>query len=176
MLIVATGNGKGKTTAAIGQAIRALGHGKRVFFAQFIKCDGYPSGEDGILRNFGDDRLTFIKGGKGFVGILGDKLPFAEHRAAAKKLLAQAEEAARTEHYDLLILDEINVALALKLLTSAEVTAFLDAVPATCDVVFTGRGAAQDIIARADFVTECTEVKHPFHNKIPVAAKKGIEY
>ena len=173
MLIVATGDGKGKTTAAIGQAIRALGHGKRVFFAQFIKCDNYPSGEDEVLRKFGD-HLTFVKGGKGFVGILGDKLPFSEHQSAAQGLLMAAAEAARSGKYELLVLDEINVAMALKLLSLDEVLAFLDSAPAACDIVFTGRGALTKILHRADFVTECVEIKHPFRKS--VAAKKGIEY
>jgi cob(I)alamin adenosyltransferase len=89
MLILTTGNGKGKTTAAIGQTTRALGHGKKVFFAQFIKCDSYPSGEDEILPKL--PNLTFLKGGKGFVGICGDKLPIEEHKAAAKILWTRSQ-------------------------------------------------------------------------------------
>src|SRR3989344_7646159 len=116
MLIVATGDGKGKTTAAIGQAIRALGRGRRVFFSQFIKCEDYPSGEDDILRGFGE-QLTFIKGGKGFVGILGDKLPREEHAAAAQETLTLAAEAAAFGRYGLAILDEANVAVTLGLIT-----------------------------------------------------------
>lgn len=173
MLIVATGDGKGKTTAAIGQAIRALGHGKRVFFAQFIKCDNYPSGEDSMLRNF-PGQLTFLKGGKGFVGICGDRLPFEEHRSAAQKALAAAREAALSGMFNLLILDEINVALALHLLAMEEVDDFLRVVPVSANVMFTGRGADPKIIERADFVTECKEIKHPFHQH--VAAQEGVEY
>ena len=173
MLIVATGNGKGKTTAAIGQAVRALGHGKRVFFAQFIKCEGYPSGEDEVLRNFGDS-ITFLKGGKGFVGILGDKLPLSAHQEAARKTLALARTAATSGHYELVVLDELNVALFLHLLELKNILDFLEAVPENCDIVMTGRDADPKIIDRADFVTECREVKHPYHKN--VAAKKGIEY
>ena len=173
MIIVATGDGKGKTTAAVGQAVRALGHGKRVFFAQFIKCDGYPSGEDAILRGF-EGKLTFVKGGKGFVGICGDKLPFAEHRAAAEETLAQAGEAVHSGKYDLVILDEVNVAISLKLITPDAMLKFLDTVPATCDVMITGRDADSRVLKKADFVTECVEVKHPFHKK--VGARKGVEY
>lgn len=174
MIIVATGDGKGKTTAAIGQAVRAMGHGKRVFFAQFIKCDGYPSGEDVMLRAFGADKLTFIKGGKGFVGICGDKLPFSAHKAAAHETLSLAKKAAISGKYDLMVLDEVNVAVALKLLTVEDVFAFLDSVPAACDVMLTGRRADPKVIARADFVSECLEVKHPFHKN--VKAKAGVEY
>jgi cob(I)alamin adenosyltransferase len=173
MIIVATGDGKGKTTAAIGQAVRALGHGKRVFFAQFIKCDNYPSGEDNILRGF-EGRLTFVKGGKGFVGICGDKLPIAEHRAAARKTFALAEEAARSGNYDMIVLDEVNVAVALKLIAPGEVLEFLDSIPPSCDVVLTGRNADPRVIRKADFVTECVLIKHPYHKK--VAARKGIEF
>jgi len=173
MLIVATGDGKGKTTAAIGQAIRALGHGKKVFFAQFIKSDKYPSGEDVILRRI-KKNLTFIKGGEGFVGILGDTLPLEMHKAAAMRTLTLAQDAAVSGKYDLVILDEANVAVSLGLITKEALCAFLDAVPCACDVVITGRNADSRVLDRADFVTDCVEVKHPFHNK--VHAREGIEF
>lgn len=173
MLIVATGNGKGKTTAAVGQAIRALGRGKRVFFAQFIKCESYPSGEDEVLRNLGE-KITFIKGGKGFVGIQGDTLSLAEHQSAARKTLALAKTAATSGDYEMIILDELNVAIALDLVGIKDVLDFLSAIPDSCDVMLTGRDADARILDRADFVTECLEIKHPFHKKI--LAKKGIDY
>lgn len=173
MVILATGDGKGKTTAAIGQAIRALGRGRKVFFAQFIKSEGYPSGEDDILRGFGE-RLTFVKGGKGFVGILGDSLPREEHAAAAKETLALAKEAAVGGQYGLVVMDEANVALALELISLEALMDVLDSAAADCDIVVTGRGAHAELISRADMVTECVEVKHPFHDKIP--ARKGVEY
>lgn len=173
MVILATGDGKGKTTAAIGQAIRALGRGRRVFFAQFIKSEGYPSGEDDVLRGFGE-KLTFVKGGKGFVGILGDSLPREEHAAAARETLALAKEAAAGGKYGLVVLDEANVALALGLISLEALLDAVDSAAADCDIVVTGRGADPKIIARADMVTECVEIKHPFHEK--VAARKGVEY
>ncbi|OGY98646.1 MAG: hypothetical protein A2855_01285 [Candidatus Liptonbacteria bacterium RIFCSPHIGHO2_01_FULL_57_28] len=173
MLIVATGDGKGKTTAAIGQAIRALGRGRRVFFSQFIKCEDYPSGEDEILRGFGE-QLTFVKGGKGFVGILGDKLPREEHAAAARETLAKCEEAAAFGQYGLVVLDEANVAAALGLIAVEDILNLVDAAAPDCDVVVTGRGADPKLIEKADMVTECKEIKHPFHQK--VAARKGLEY
>jgi cob(I)alamin adenosyltransferase len=172
--MVITGNGKGKTTAAIGQTIRALGGGKKVFFAQFIKSDGYPSGEDEVLRHAFGDRVVFLKGGRGFVGILGDKLPFAEHREAAQKTLAAAKEAAASGVYDLVILDEVNVAMALKLIDRAEVEEVIDLVPEGRDIVLTGRAADTAILKRAALVTECVEIKHPYQEQ--VKAKKGIEY
>lgn len=173
MLILATGDGKGKTTAAIGQAIRALGRDKRVFFAQFIKSEGYPSGEDDILRGFGE-RLTFVKGGKGFVGILGDKLPREEHVAAAKETLALAKKAAAGGHYGLVVMDEANVAVALGLISFEALLDAVDSAASDCDIVVTGRGADPKLIARADMVTECVEIKHPFRQK--VSARKGVEY
>lgn len=172
MLIITTGDGKGKTTGAIGQAIRAVGAGKNVFFAQFIKCDGYPSGEDTLLRSL--PGVTFVKGGKGFVGILGDTLPREEHARAARATLDEARAAAVSRGFDLVILDEANVAMSLGLLSRAEVMEFLRNVPKTCDVVMTGRGADPTLVEYADMVTECREIKHPFHQNVP--ARKGIEY
>jgi cob(I)alamin adenosyltransferase len=175
MLIVFTGNGKGKTTAAIGQAIRALGSGKRVFVIEFIKCKKSPSGEDGVLSAF-EPRLHFEKCGLGFVGILGDKLPFAKHRAAAHRALAKAQGAMLSGNYDLLVLDEVNVALDLKLVDLEEVVAFLEAVPANVDLLFTGRHAHSEILARADLITNYEDVWHPFRTQAQVPARRGIEY
>jgi cob(I)alamin adenosyltransferase len=177
MFMVFTGNGKGKTTAAIGQAIRALGDGKRVFMTQFIKSHGYPSGEDDMLPEMASKNggyMHFEKGGLGFVGILGDKLPFKEHCDAAVATLAHATEAMLSEKYDLVILDEINVALDLKLIGLPAVLAFLDAIPATVDVIFTGRYAHAEVLSRADLATRCDELAHPYQNR--VSARKGVEY
>lgn len=183
MFMVFTGNGKGKTTAAIGQAIRALGQGKRVFMIQFIKSSGYPSGEDVVLPEIGSlpaliggggGTMHFEKGGLGFVGILGDNLPFERHVAAAKETLLKAEEAMLSGDYDLVILDEINVALDLKLIGLSDALAFLDAIPEGMDVIFTGRYAHSEVLFRADLATRCDELSHPYQNR--VKAKKGVEY
>jgi cob(I)alamin adenosyltransferase len=173
MVILATGDGKGKTTAAIGQAIRALGRDRKVFFCQFIKSEGYASGEDEILRGFGE-RLKFIKGGKGFVGILGDTLPREEHAAAARATLALAKEAAASGEYGLVVMDEANVATSLGLISPEDLLEVVDSVAPDCDIVITGRGADPALMARAEMVTECVEIKHPFREKAP--AKKGLEY
>ncbi len=177
MLMVFTGNGKGKTTAAIGQAIRALGQGKRVFMIQFIKSTGYPSGEDEVLPELfsrAGGRMHFEKGGLGFVGILGDKLPFEDHKAAARSTLLKAREAARSGDYDLVILDEVNVALGLKLIDLDDVLELLGVVPPSVDIIFTGRNAPSEILSRADLATRCEELSHPYQNKVP--ARKGVEY
>ncbi len=173
MLLVFTGDGKGKTTAAIGQAIRAMGQGKRVFMIQFIKSPGYPSGEDEVLARF-RPQMHFEKAGLGFVGILGDDLPFEAHQKAAAKALARAKTVMMSGRYNLMILDEINVALQLRLLALGEVLAFLSAAPPGVDIIFTGRGAHPDITARADLVSDTREVKHPYQLRVP--AKRGIEY
>jgi cob(I)alamin adenosyltransferase len=177
MFMIFTGNGKGKTTAAIGQAVRALGDGKRVFMTQFIKSHGYPSGEDGMLSGMTSKNggcMHFEKGGLGFVGILGDKLPFKEHCEAAVATLARAEKAMLSGEYDLVILDEINVALDLKLIELSAVLSFLNVIPVTVDVIFTGRYAHTDILSRADLATRCDELAHPYQNRVP--ARKGVEY
>lgn len=175
--MVFTGNGKGKTTAAIGQAIRALGQGKRVFMIQFIKGPGYPSGEDSVLPGIvsaAGGKLHFEKGGRGFVGILGDELPFEEHCIAARETLEKAALAAQSGEYDLIILDEVNVALDLRLLTLSEITDFLDSVPPSVDTIFTGRYAHSEVLYRADLATRCDELCHPYRQQ--VVARKGVEY
>ncbi len=170
MLIVITGNGKGKTTSAIGQGIRALGRGKKVLMVQFIKSPQWKSGEDFVIEKL--KGFDLIKGGKGFVGILGDNLPFEEHQLSAQKTFELAK--AKLKDYDFLILDEINVALSLKLLDKDKVLSFLKEVPEEKVVILTGRGALPEIIELADLVSEIKEVKHPF--KEGKKAKIGIEY
>jgi cob(I)alamin adenosyltransferase len=118
--------------------------------------------------------MHFEKGGLGFVGILGDKLPFEDHCAAAVATLARAEKAVLSGEYDLVILDEINVALDLKLIGLPAALAFLAVVPAGVDVIFTGRYAHSEILFRADLATRCEELHHPYQSR--VKARKGVEY
>jgi cob(I)alamin adenosyltransferase len=118
--------------------------------------------------------MHFEKGGLGFVGILGDKLPFEDHCAAAVATLVRAEKAMLSGKYDLVILDEVNVALDLKLIELSAVLAFLDAVPVVMDVIFTGRYAQAEVLSRADLATRCDELAHPYQNRVP--ARKGVEY
>ncbi len=161
MLYVVTGNGKGKTTSAIGQGVRAVGSGKRVYMIQFIKSGEWPTGEEQAVAQFSNFEL--VKGGKGFVGIMGDTKPFAEHREAAQAALGKAEEALRSGDYALVILDEVNVAVDIGLLTAEEVTAVLDGVNTDAvDIYLTGRNAPQLFIDHADLVSEVRARKHPF--------------
>ncbi len=184
MIIIFTGNGKGKTTAALGQAFRTLGRGKRVLMIQFIKGP-WKSGEDELvgkfknqkaklktdgsdnellegLENFYDFHIK--KMGRGFVGILGDTLPKEDHIAAAREALEFATSEIRRGTWDLMILDEINVATSLGLLTKAEVLTMIKGVPAEKFLILTGRNAPQEFIDAADLVTEMKEIKHPFND------------
>jgi len=173
MLIIYTGYGKGKTTAALGSACRALGRGKRVLMVQFIKNKKYSSGEDEAVKKLGNN-FTFRKMGIGFVGILGDKKPFSAHQKAAEKALAFARSAITGGKYDMIVLDEINVAVDLKLLKASDVLSALKQSPEKMIFIFTGRGAPKSFIKKADLVTEMREVKHPFNKK--KRACLGVEF
>ncbi|MAF80174.1 cob(I)yrinic acid a,c-diamide adenosyltransferase [bacterium] len=174
MLIIITGNGKGKTTSSIGQGIRALGQGKRVAMFQFIKSKTYPSGEDEILKKKFGKKFLYVKGGKGFVGILGDKLPKSVHKKAAQDTFEKGRRAMQGGKYDLVILDELWVALYLKLLTKAQVQKLIKSIPEDMDVILTGRYAPKEFINQADLATECKEIKHPYQKG--TRARKGVEY
>jgi len=171
-IIVYTGDGKGKTTAAIGMAFRALGRGWQVLMVQFMKGTWHYAELDTVTRLAPDFQIVPM--GKGFYKILDDHYSDAEHRAAACAALQFAREQMLAGKYDLLILDEVNNALRAGLLTLAQVMAFLDAKPADCHVVLTGRGAPPELIARADLVTEMREIKHPYQKGIP--AQAGIDF
>ena len=184
MLIIFTGDGKGKTTAALGQAVRAVGRGKRVLMVQFIKGP-WKSGEDfveisakggsasgGKNKETGKGSFEIKKMGLGFVGILGDKLPKEDHAKAAEEAL----DFIRLElpKWDMVICDEINVAVSLGLVNAAEALEVMRDTPFEKLVVFTGRGAPPEFIEAADLVTEMRDVKHPFNDgKI---AQLGIEF
>jgi cob(I)alamin adenosyltransferase len=172
LVIVYTGNGKGKTTAALGVALRAAGHGKRTLIIQFIKS----------FKDYGE--LKFVKKyncgieiktlGKGYVKIKGDKFPFEEHVKAAKQALKFAEDQILSEKYDIIVLDEINIALDKKLLTVQEVLNLIKQKPADLHLILTGRSAPKKLIQLADLVSEVKEIKHPL--KKGIVAQKGIEY
>ena len=177
MLYIFTGNGKGKTTAALGAAMRAVGEGKRVLMVQFIKGP-WRSGEDflaeGLAPNF-----KLVKMGKGFVGILGDSLPREEHEQAADDALDYARKEIATPPpegaWNLVILDEVNNALQLGLIAKEEVLEFIDETKGKIEhLILTGRDAAPELIAVADLVTEMRDIKHPYTKG--VKGKRGLEY
>ena len=177
LVIVNTGNGKGKTTASLGVALRALGHGWRVLVIQFFKGD-WPVvfGELEMAKRLAP-QFEVLQLGKGFVKHMGDAKPFEEHVAAAKDALRIAKEKITSGTYDLIVLDEIIYAIdyaGVQLVSLDDVLSLLDAKPPTLHLILTGRGAPQALIDRADLVTDMQEIKHPWQQKIP--AQLGIDY
>lgn len=164
---VYTGNGKGKTSAALGLAVRAAGAGMRVFFAQFMKSGDFS--EIAALRRFGDMVTVRQYGRPEFVfGAPGD-----DDIAAAMRGLAEVREALVSGEYPVVILDEVNVAAHCGVLPLGDVLELLDARHGDVELVLTGRHADPRIIERADLVTEMREVKHYFTQGVP--ARKGID-
>jgi len=177
LLIVHTGDGKGKTTAALGVALRALGHGWRVCVIQFFKGD-WPVvyGEVQMGQRLAP-QFEILQLGRGFVKHMGDKKPFEEHRQAAQEALRVARERMVSGAYDLVILDELVYAIdyaGVSLVTLQEVLDLVDAKPPSLHLILTGRNAPQALIDRADLVTEMREIKHPWQQKVP--AQQGIDY
>ena len=177
LLIVYTGNGKGKTTAALGASLRAVGHGWRVLVIQFFKGD-WPVvfGEVEMSKRLAP-QFEVLQLGKGFVKYMGDKKPFEEHLAAAKEAVRVAKEKITSGLYDLIVLDELVYAIdyaGVQLVSLEEVLELINAKPPSMHLILTGRNAPQAIIDRADLVTEMREIKHPWQQKIP--AQEGIDY
>ena len=175
LLIVHTGTGKGKSTAAFGLALRALGNGMRVGVVQFVK-GAWTTGERPLLEGFGD-RVDMRVVGEGFTWETQDR---ARDIAAAEAGWAAAQEmieASRGDdpRYDMLVLDELNIVLRYDYLPLDEVVAALANRPSDLHVVVTGRNAKPELIEAADLVTEMTLVKHPFREQ-GVKAQKGIEF
>ncbi len=170
LIIVHTGPGKGKTTAALGLGFRAVGNGLRVLMVQFIK-GSWHYGELDAAESLGES-FQIRPMGKGFMK-LGGK-PGPEHVAAAREAWETAREALFSGQYDMIILDEINYAISYGLLSAGEIVEALKGKPDECHVVLTGRSAAPEIIELADLVTEMREIKHPYQKGID--AQRGIEY
>ncbi len=164
-----TGNGKGKTTAAFGLALRAIGRGLNVIVVQFLK-GGEPSGEVIAAIEKGLFKIERF-GAEGFCFDCDDNL---EHKEEAERGLSCLTESMETGVYDLIIADELITAVHVGLLTEEQVIDLIDKKPACTELVMTGRGATEKIIAEADLVTEMREVKHYFNDGIP--AREGIEY
>ena len=171
LTVVITGNGKGKTTSALGMALRACGHGMRVCIIQFMKGDLYAGEWDGIKQL---ENVELHVTGKGFCGILGNPYPWAEHRANAQDGVELAREKLASGSFEMLILDEINNALKLKLVDLEQVLELLDKKPELMHLVLTGRDAHPEIIERADTVSEVVEVKHAYRKEIE--PQPGIDY
>ena len=172
LIIVNTGNGKGKTTAALGTALRACGYGQKVLMIQFVKGP-WKSGEQLAASRLAPE-FELVKTGKGFFKIMNDQLPEEDHKEAARLGLELAKEKVRSGAYDLIILDEINNAIADGLLPVEGLLDLLDAKPEELHIIITGRNAHPKVIERAHLVTEMTEVKHPYQQGI--LAQKGIDF
>ncbi|MDP2752825.1 MAG: cob(I)yrinic acid a,c-diamide adenosyltransferase [Nitrospirota bacterium] len=172
LIIVITGHGKGKTTSALGIALRAVGYGMKVCIIEFIKGDMYSGEIDGIKRLSPNVELHLT--GKGFCGIEGNPYPYKEHRANAQDALKLAKEKMLSKKFDILILDEINNALQLKLVDLPQVLELIENKPLLMHLILTGRGAHPEVIKRAHTVTEMKEIKHAFRQGIE--PQKGIDY
>jgi cob(I)alamin adenosyltransferase len=169
LLIVHTGNGKGKSSAAFGMAIRSLGWGMKVGIVQYVK-GAWETGE----RNFfqaNPDLLTFEVMGEGFTWDTQDR---ARDIAAARAAWERSKQLILDPAYDFVILDELNIVLRQNTLPIEEIVAFLKDRPLTKHICITGRSARPELIEIADLVTEFGEVKHPY--KAGFKAQKGVEY
>ena len=166
---VYTGNGKGKTTAALGLAFRAAGRGFRTYIAQFLKA--LPTGEIEAAERLAPFVTIEQFGREGFVLVTGG--PDDEDIARAGTGLARAREAMLSGDYRIIVLDEVNTAVHFGILPEAEVLAFMDQRPAAVELILTGRYAPASFIQRADLVTEMSAVKHYYDRG--VKAREGIE-
>jgi cob(I)alamin adenosyltransferase len=172
LIVVITGNGKGKTTSALGMALRACGHGMKVCIIQFMKGDLYAGEWDGVRKM--DCDIELIATGKGFCGIQGNPYPWAEHRANAQDAVDLAREKIASGGCDLLILDEINNALKLKLVDLEQVLDLLRGKPPLLHLILTGRDAHPEVIEIADTVSEVREIKHAYRKDIE--PQPGVDY
>jgi cob(I)alamin adenosyltransferase len=175
MIVVFTGNGKGKTTATIGQMIRAIGQGKKAVMFQFIKGP-WISGEHKFLNKYKTlkGKLEIYRGGKGFVGILGDKFPIKMHQKAAEDTLKKVVKAIKSKKWDIIALDEVNVAVSLDLIKASKVLKVIKKEPQKMIIILSGQYAPKSFIKRADLATEMREIKHPFSKG--EKAKIGFEF
>lgn len=171
LVILYTGEGKGKTTAALGLALRAVGYKKKVLIVQFGKM--WFTGElEGVKKL--SPFVKLIQGGKGFVKILNDKLPIEEHRLAAEKSYELLMKEVKSGKWDVVIADEIVGAVYAKLLTIQQVLELIKSKPKKLDLVLTGHHAHPKLIKAADLATEMVSLKHPFEKGF--LAKPGIDY
>lgn len=171
LVIVNTGPGKGKTTAAMGTGLRAVGNGMKVLMLQFLK-GSWHYGELDAVKSFGDN-FVMRQMGRGFVKVGGAETD-PEDVKMVEECWDEAAEAILSGQWDLVILDEINYAISYKMLDPAKVAEVLQRKPEMVHVILTGRNAHPIIVELADTVTEMREVKHAYQKGIQ--AQRGIEY
>ncbi len=172
LTIVYTGKGKGKTTAALGIALRATGYEKKTCMIQFIKGSWHYGEMDSSKRL--EPEFEMVAVGKGFVGIMDDKSPKEDHEKIAKEAIRISNEKIQSGNYDIVILDEINYAVNLNLISMNDVLNIIKSKPKGVDLILTGNYAKKEIIDASDLVTEMREIKHPFQKGIK--AKEGIDF
>jgi cob(I)alamin adenosyltransferase len=166
---VFTGDGKGKTTAALGAAMRALGQGRRVYIVFFLKGD-YPYGERKILARLDNVDVESF----GSLNFVDPANPKPEDRREAERALAAAWRVVESGKWDMVILDEVNVAVAFGLIPLADVLRLVREKPSPVELILTGRRASPELVKLADLVTECLNVKHPYDRGVKSAV--GREY
>lgn len=171
LMHVYTGDGKGKTTAATGLAMRALGSGLKVLFVKYLKPQRHTSGEDIIIEKINTTIAEIKVNTHGIIGEYDEKIAIEIRDQCVESLTSIA---ALWSAYDLLILDEMNIVLNSGFLKAEEVIVWLKNRPQKLEVVLTGRHAPQEIVAMADYVTEMCMRKHPYDSG--VVARKGIEF
>jgi cob(I)alamin adenosyltransferase len=169
LLIVYTGAGKGKTTAALGMALRCIGHGMKIAVVQFIK-GAIDTAEERVLKGFGE-QVVFLRMGEGYTWETQDRARDIEF---ARRAWSTAAGFLRDPAYAMVILDEFNIALHHEYVPLADVLPVLKARPPMQHVVITGRSAKPELLEEADLVTEMGQVKHPFRKG--VKAQKGVEF
>ena len=172
LTIVYTGKGKGKTNAALGIALRATGYKKKICMIQFIKGSWHYGEMDSSKRLEPEFEMVAI--GKGFVGIIDDTSEKTDHEKVAKEAIRISNEKIQSNKYDIVILDEINYAVNLNLISLESVLDLIKSKPENIDLILTGNYAKEEVIEVADLVTEMREIKHPFQQGIK--AKKGIDF
>ncbi|MHA1581099.1 MAG: cob(I)yrinic acid a,c-diamide adenosyltransferase [Candidatus Baldrarchaeia archaeon] len=166
---VYTGNGKGKTTAALGLGLRAIGHGLKVYMIQFMK-GGFNYGEYRSVKLLPNFKIVQFGGPE----LVNPSNPTEEDVKAAREALNHAREIIMSGEYDVVILDEINVAIDFKLIDVQDVLELIKKKPKHVELILTGRYAPSEIIKAADLVTFMREIKHPYRQGLP--ARKGIDY
>ncbi len=171
LVIVYTGEGKGKTTAALGLVLRAVGYERKCLIVQFGKI--WHTGELASVK-FLSPFVKFIQGGKGFVRILEDKLPLSEHKKAARETFDLLYKEVVSDKWDVVVADEIVGAVSSKLLSLTKTLHLIKHKPKRLDLILTGHNAPNKLIALADLVTEMKEIKHPYQKGI--LAKRGIDF
>jgi cob(I)alamin adenosyltransferase len=175
LVIVFTGDGKGKTSAALGVALRACGHNMYVSVVHFIKSPD-TSGEERAAQRLRPE-LEILVTGKGFVNLPnlpGSEIPVEQHQHAVEGAYRAAHQRIMSGYWDIIVLDEINNAVSLGLLDVTQVLELIKNKPPKLHLILTGRDVHPDVLAEADLVTEMRDVKHPYGSGVP--AQMGIDY